>query len=72
MTKVDTAKPITRADIEAKLNQIQHGAEAGAEAARGAGFAGGVIVTVLLVLVAYWIGKRRGKKKRTIVEIMRI
>lgn len=71
MAQVQSA-PITRDDIEAKLRQIQHGAEAGAEAARGAGFAGGILATVLLVLVAYWFGKRRGRKKRTIVEIMRI
>lgn len=72
MAQVQTTTPITRDDIEAKLRQIQHGAEAGAEAARGAGFAGGIVVTVLLVLVAYWFGKRRGKKRRTVVEIMRI
>jgi hypothetical protein len=72
MAQVQASTPITRDDIEAKLRQIQHGAEAGAEAARGAGMAGGIIITVALVLLAYFIGKRRGRKKRTIVEIMRI
>jgi hypothetical protein len=72
MATVDSARPITRDDIEAKLRQIQHGTEAGADAARGAGMAGIVGGGLLVVVVAYLLGRRRGRKRRTVVEIRRI
>jgi hypothetical protein len=72
MADIDTTKPITRGDIEAKLRQIQRGTDAGAEAAKGAGMAGGIVGTVLLVAAAYLLGRRRGRKRRTVVEIRRV
>jgi hypothetical protein len=69
---VDGGRPITRADIEGKLRQIQHSADSGREAARGAGVVGGVAGAGALALVAYFLGRRRGRKRRTIVEIKRI
>ena len=72
MPTVDTGRPIPRADIEAKLRQIQPGPEAGADAARGAGLAGGVVGVLVLLLVVYLLGRRRGRKRRTVVEIRRI
>jgi hypothetical protein len=69
---VGTGRQITRADIEAKLRQIQGGAESGVDAARGAGLAAGIAGVGLLVLVAYLLGRRRGRRRRTIVEIKRI
>jgi hypothetical protein len=72
MTTVDSARPITRDDIEAKLRQIQDSTEAGKDAARGAGMAGVVAGGLLLVVLAYLLGRRRGRKRRTVVEIRRI
>jgi hypothetical protein len=69
---VESSRPITRDDIEAKLRQIQRGTEAGAEAARGAGLLGGIAAATGLVVVAYLLGRRRGRKRRTVVEIRRI
>ena len=40
MATVDSARPITRDDIEAKLHQIQASTEVGADAAKGAGMVG--------------------------------
>jgi MYXO-CTERM domain-containing protein len=72
MTPSNDDPKITRADIEAKLEQIKHVAdnttETAAEAGRGAMIGGAVLVVVL----AYWFGRRRGHKKNTIVEIRRI
>jgi len=65
-------RPVTRDDIEAKLRQIQGSADTGAEAARGAGVAAGVAVVLVLIVLAFLWGRRRGKKRRTIVEIRRI
>ncbi|HEU5302030.1 MAG TPA: hypothetical protein VFW06_07300 [Acidimicrobiia bacterium] len=67
-----TRRPITRADIESKLREIQGGTEAGADAAKGAGIAAVVGLALLGVLVAYLLGRRRGRKRRTVVEIRRI
>ncbi len=65
-------RPITRADIESKMREIQGGTEAGAEAAKGAGIAAVVGLALVGILVAYLLGRRRGRKRRTFVEIRRI
>jgi hypothetical protein len=72
MATVDSTRPITRDDIQAKLHQIQESTQVGADAARGAGTTGLVAGGLLLVLVAYLLGRRRGRKRRTVVEIRRI
>ena len=63
---------VTRSDIEAKLQQIKDFAaprqEAAADTGRGL-LIGGAIVVVLL---AFLLGRRRGRKRNTIVEIRRI
>jgi hypothetical protein len=63
---------ITRDDIEEKLREIQDTAQSGAEAARGAGKLGAAIGVPLIAIAAYLLGRRRGRKRRTIVEIKRI
>jgi hypothetical protein len=67
-----TDRKVTRADIEAKLNQIQGGAAAEAEARQTSLVAVGVVAVVVALLLAYFLGRRRGKKRRTVVEIKRI
>jgi hypothetical protein len=71
MTQART-RPVTRDDIETKLREIQGGADTGADAARGAGIAAGAVVLLLALLVAFLWGRRRGKKRRTVVEIRRV
>jgi hypothetical protein len=65
-------RPITRDDIEAKLRAIQGSTQKGADAARGAGKTAAVAGAALAVGVAYLLGRRRGKRRRTIVEIRRV
>lgn len=72
MARTDTSRPISRDDIEAKLREIRGGTEAGADAARGAGLAALVGGLVLAVVVAYLLGRRKGRKRRTVVEIRRV
>jgi hypothetical protein len=72
MSRTETARPITRDDIEAKMREIQGGTEAGADAARGAGLAAIVGGLLLAVVIAYLLGRRKGKKRRTMVEIRRV
>jgi hypothetical protein len=71
MARTET-RPITRDDIEAKLREMQGTTEAGADAARGAGLAAIVGGLLLAVLIAYLLGRRKGRRRRTVVEIRRI
>jgi hypothetical protein len=66
-------RPVTRADIEAKLREIRGTAEEELpnppESAQRGGLAVGAAA---LLVLAFWLGRRRGRKKSTIVEIRRI
>ncbi len=70
---MSTAEPrVTRADIEAKLRQIQGDVETGVESGRDIGKVATIAGVVLALGVVYLLGRRHGRKKRTIVEITRI
>ena len=63
---------ITRADIEAKFRQIQGDVETGVESGRDIGKVAAIAGTILALGVVYFMGRRHGRKKRTIVEIKRV
>lgn len=65
------SRPITRDDLEAKFREVQGTGRAGADAARGTGKIAGVLAAAAGMGVAYLLGRRRGKKRRTIVEVRR-
>jgi len=65
-------RPITRADIEGKLREIRGTTEAGAEAAKGAGLAAGAACAGVVIVLVYLLGRRSGRKRRTVVEVRRI
>jgi len=67
-----TSGTITRRDIEAKLEELKGSVEPVAEQAKGAAIAVGAALVVGLVLTAYVFGRRRGRKRQTIVEIKRV
>ena len=64
--------PVTRADIEHKLAEIRGVADDTTEVAQDATKTGLVVAGVAVVVIAFVLGKRRGHKKSTIVEIRRI
>ena len=64
--------PVTRADIEAKLREIRGEVDATADTAKSYALIAGVVGAVALVGVAYLIGRRRGRKKNTVVEVRRV
>lgn len=72
MTSTPKETRVTRDDIEAKLREIRGGLEADVEQARGTARTALVAGAVVLVVVVYLMGRRRGRKKTTIVEIRRI
>ena len=64
--------PITRGDIEAKLREIEGGVKQRLDDSRQKiiAIAGGV--SIALLVLAYLLGKRKGKKRTTFVEIRRL
>jgi hypothetical protein len=71
-TRPGVDRPITRADLEAKFAQLRGATSSGTEKARVAGTAAVLVGGIVLVLVAYVLGRRRGRKRRTIVEVRRV
>jgi hypothetical protein len=64
--------PITRDDLEAKLRDITGDVSDTVEAARGIAVAVAVGAGVLFVVGAYWLGRRKGRRRKTVLEIRRI
>jgi len=63
---------VSRDDIESKLRELQGDVDEGLDTARSVGAVVAVGAAVVLVVVAYWFGRRRGRKRGAIVEIRRI
>jgi hypothetical protein len=69
---VEAPKKITRDDIEAKFSELRGEVDERTEAARIPAVAIAVGAAVLTVCVAYWLGRRRGKRRQMVLEIRRI
>jgi hypothetical protein len=62
---------ITRGDIEAKFREIRQEVDDAAGSAKNVAIAVGALVAVAVVGLAFWSGKRRGRKATTVVEVRR-
>lgn len=71
-TTVPSDRPITRQDIEAKLGELKGEVNTEVANARSIAIAVGVTVATVVVLAAFALGRRRGRKLATIVEIRRV
>lgn len=70
-----TSSPATRIrldDIEAKLRQMGGHIGDEADAAKPALATGAVFAGAVVVVAVYLLGRRRGRKRSTVVEIRRI
>ncbi|MEA2704596.1 MAG: hypothetical protein QOJ69_2378 [Actinomycetota bacterium] len=63
---------ITRADIEAKLRELRGDVEDTGEVVKEAGKGLAIGGIILLLILVFLLGKRRGRRKSTVVEIRRI
>ena len=63
---------VTPEDIKAKLTQIEGSLETTTKAAMPIGIAVGATAVLAVVVFAYALGRRRGRKRQTVVEIRRI
>ena len=67
-----SAEPITPADIKAKLTEIDGTLQSAKETAAPIAVAVGAGAVLVVVTLAYLWGRRRGRKRQTVVEIRRI
>lgn len=63
---------VTRDDIEAKLRELQGGAQEQVASARSTLIAVGGVLAIILLVVVFLLGRRAGKQRTTIVEIKRV
>ena len=63
---------ITRDDIEAKLRELRGDVGERTEAAKIPAIAMAVGVVVVTIAAAYFLGRRKGKRRQTVLEIRRI
>ena len=70
--RASTDGNITRDDIESKLRDIRGEVDAVGESSKTIALAAGAAVAVAVVAFVYVLGKRKGKKKTTVVEVRRV
>jgi hypothetical protein len=71
-TAVLPDRKITRDDIEAKLQELRGEVDQRAEAAKVPAIAVAIGIAVVAIDGAYLLGRRRGKRRQTVLEIRRI
>lgn len=65
-------RKVTRADLEAKLSEIDAELSDTGEAIKPKAMAFGIGALVLILIVAFILGRRKGKMTSTIVEVRRL
>lgn len=63
---------ITRSDLEDKFRELEGGARDQVESARSTVVAAGVVAALIVLLLAFLMGTRKGRKRSTVVEIRRV
>ena len=63
---------ITRSDLEARFRGIQGEVETVEQEAMNYASIAAAAVVVTAVVVIFWLGKRKGKHSRTVVEVRRL
>ena len=63
---------VTRDDLEAKFRELEGGARDQAESAKTTIVTAGLVAAVIVLLLAFLLGRRAGKQRSTIVEIRRV
>ena len=68
----ETTQPITRDDLQASFQAFKDDVDRSTDQAASRAIPFAIGAGVVLLILAYLIGKRVGKKKSTVVEIRRI
>jgi hypothetical protein len=64
--------PVTRDDIEAKLRELRGQVDTVGEKAKSGAMVVGAVAAATVLAAVYLLGRRRGKKRTTIVEVRRV
>lgn len=64
--------PITRDDLERQMRAIQGEVDETRESAQSSLLAVGAVAVVAAIAIAFLAGRRKGRKRTTIVEVRRI
>jgi hypothetical protein len=67
-----TSARISKDDLEAKLREVSGDVGDTVEAVKPQLYGGAVAGLLLAVIVAYLLGRRRGRKRSAVVEIRRV
>jgi LPXTG-motif cell wall-anchored protein len=67
-----TERKVTREDIEAKLREIRGVTDTTTEVAQEAAKPALVVIGIAVVVGAFLLGRRRGRRQSTIVEVRRV
>lgn len=62
---------ISRDDIKSKLGEIQGEAQEQVEGAKNQILAAGVLIGLLILIVAFLLGRRGGKRSSAVIEVRR-
>ena len=65
-------EPITPEDIEAKFRELQGDVDDVQQEAVNMAVTVGAVAVGVVVVVAFWLGRRRGRRSRTVLEIRRV
>ncbi|CAN5776331.1 hypothetical protein BH24ACT3_BH24ACT3_04360 [soil metagenome] len=72
MTNAAIDAKVSRADLERKFRELAGGVDQAAEQAKTPLLAIGAVAAVALVGLAFMLGRRRGRKTTTLVEVRRV
>jgi hypothetical protein len=74
MAETTSAEPkrITRDDIEAKLRELEGDARDQVASTRTTLVTAGVVAGLVILLLAFLLGRRGGRRRSTVVEIRRV
>ena len=67
-----SADRISRDDLEDKFRELEGEAREQVESARSTAITAGVVALVVLLLLAFLLGRRKGRHRSTVVEIRRV
>lgn len=71
MSAIETPK-ISREDLESKFVELQTNLDTAANSAKDMGKKVGIVAAIVLLILVFIIGRRRGAANRTVVEIRRV
>jgi hypothetical protein len=63
---------ITPADLEAKFRELKSDVDETTATAKSYVVPAGIGIAIVVILIAFLLGKRRGRRKSTVVEIRRL